>query len=159
MYKYKFRQFLSSQSFSTFKVNLKMLKILSIFHVAIICTVSCCNLQNFRDAQIIPDIIHDFEIIEMVNVSFLTPLECGSQLTPNEVTIEPDITWNANENELFTILMTDSGVHSSDNNVNEVKHWLVVNIPGNNIMKGDKIVEYVGAMPMEVIILIFTNYF
>lgn len=126
-----------------------MLKLVSILLLIKILTVESC-IEKFRDAMVIPDIIDEFEVEEMihVNVSFLEPIECGVQLTPNEVRIIPDVDWNGKNDDLYTILMTDGGAH--DKKFMEVKHWLVINIPGSDMSKGKTLIEFIGAMPPEV---------
>jgi phosphatidylethanolamine-binding protein len=122
-----------------------MLKIFSILFVIQIISsfASECEIK-LRDSKIIPDFFDAFEATRMLNVTFLEPLECGVQLTPNEVRMEPEVSWNANGDEFFTILMSDCG------QMGETRHWLVMNIPGNEIEKGEKVAAYLGAMPMEV---------
>lgn len=46
--------------------------------------------------------------------------------------------------------MTDPDAPSrADPNFREVRHWLVVNIPGTDVTKGDTIVEFIGSGPPE----------
>lgn len=126
-----------------------MMKLLLLIHgIALISAAFAIDIQKFRDAKIIPDIIDDFEATQMLNVTFLVPVECGAQLTPNEVRSEPEVSWDAIESDFYTISMTDCSEHSED--VVEMRHWLVMNIPGSNVMKGEKVAEFIGAMPMEV---------
>lgn len=138
--------------------------LLLIIEIVIISTACASDIQKFRDAKIIPDIIDDFEASKMLNVTFLVPLEGGAQLTPNEVRSEPEVSWDAMEGDFYSILMTDCGVHSED--VVEVRNWLVMNIPGSDVSKGETIAEFIGAMPMEVILknkyftrITFTRFF
>lgn len=131
-----------------------MLKILLLIKFAILSSTLGCDVQAFRSAKIFPDIIDEFEFTQMLNVTFLVPLTCGNQLTPNEVINEPEVMFSAKDGEFYSMLMTDGGVHS-EGNVLEIRHWLVMNIPSNDVSKGEKIVEYVGAMPMEVEVIFF----
>ncbi|XP_059610214.1 protein D2-like [Phlebotomus argentipes] len=43
----------------------------------------------------------------------------------------------------YTLVMTDPDAGE----VSEVKHWIVVNIPGNDIARGETIAEYIGPAP------------
>jgi phosphatidylethanolamine-binding protein (PEBP) family uncharacterized protein len=124
-----------------------MLKIASIFVIFVTANCELCN-EKLREVKIIPDII-DFAGGLMINVTFLQPIECGVQLTPNEVRMKPDVDWEAKNDEFYTFLMVDYGAQDSDKPM-EVNHWLVVNIPGNNIDKGETVVEFVGSMPPKV---------
>lgn len=137
---------------------LKMSELVSIF---LLCTLlAVTNGQNcsdkFREFKIIPDIIDDFESDKMLNVTFLQPIECGVQLTPNEVRMTPDVEWKAKIDEFFTLLMTDCGAKDSEKII-EINHWLIMNIPGNKISEGETAVEFVSAMPPKVKILIKNN--
>lgn len=124
--------------------------LLLIIEIVLISIACASDIQKFRDAKIIPDIIDDFEASKMLNVTFLVPLEGGAQLTPNEVRSEPEVSWDTMEGDFYSILLTDCGVHSED--VVEVRNWLVMNIPGSDVSKGETIAEFIGAMPMEVIL-------
>ena len=124
------------------------MKLLLILEIALISDAFAIDIQKLRDAKIIPDIIDDFEATQMLNVTFLEPLESGAQLTPNEVRSEPEVSWDAIESDFYTLLMTDCSKHSED--VVETRHWLVMNIPGSDVKEGEKVVEFIGAMPMEV---------
>lgn len=126
-----------------------MLKFASIFLlIKIVANAQSCS-DKFREVKIIPDIIDDFEFEQSLNITFLQPIECGIQLTPNEVRMMPDVDWNAKSDEFYTLLMIDCGASDSEN-IMEVNHWLILNIPGNDIEKGETAVEFVGAMPPMV---------
>ncbi len=52
--------------------------------------------------------------------------------------MQPSVTWEAEPNSFYTLLMTDPDAPSRKNPVNgEWKHWLVVNIPGNKLSEGE----------------------
>lgn len=125
-----------------------MLKLVSIFLLCAVVNVQSCS-DKFREVKIIPDIIDDFEGGKKLNMTFLQPIECGVQLTPNEVRGMPDADWEAESDEFYTLLMTDCGAQDSEK-IMEVNHWLVLNIPGNDISKGETAIEFVGAMPPKV---------
>ena len=72
----------------------------------------------------------------------------GAELTPTEVKQAPNVTWKAEANTYYTLLMTDPDAPSRDNPfMSEVRHWLIVNIPENDIGKGETIAEYIGSGP------------
>lgn len=72
----------------------------------------------------------------------------GNELTPTQVKDEPTLKWDANANEFYTLLMVDPDAPSRANaTFREVRHWAVVNIPGDSVDKGDIIAEYRGSGP------------
>lgn len=73
---------------------------------------------------------------------------CGDIVTPTQVKNIPTVEWAADPDTYYTLAMVDPDAPSRSNHkLREFKHWLVVNIPGNNVAKGDAIAEYVGAGP------------
>lgn len=60
----------------------------------------------------------------------------------------PKVEWNADENELYTLLMVDPDAPSrADPKFRSYKHWAVINIPGADVARGDQITEYIGSGP------------
>lgn len=75
----------------------------------------------------------------------------GNILTPTQVKNTPKVSWDAeNEQQLYTLIKTDPDAPSRQKpTYREWHHWLVVNIPGNDVNKGKTLSEYVGAGPPE----------
>lgn len=72
----------------------------------------------------------------------------GNELTPTQVKNIPKIEWPTEPNTLYTVLLTDPDAPSRKQpTFREWHHWLVVNIPGTDIDKGDVISDYVGSGP------------
>lgn len=72
----------------------------------------------------------------------------GNELTPTQVKDQPAVKWESEEGVLYTLLMTDPDAPSRKNpEFGEVRHWLVVNIPGNDISKGQVVFDYIGSGP------------
>lgn len=69
-------------------------------------------------------------------------MNLGNILTPTIVQHIPQIEYEANPDELHTLLMIDPDARS-------FRHWVIFNIPGADVSKGDKIIEYVGAGPQK----------
>lgn len=75
-------------------------------------------------------------------------VDLGNELTPTQVRDQPIVHFDAEPDNYYTLIMTDPDAPSRKNPVRrEWNHWLVVNIPGNNIAKGEVITEYVGSAP------------
>lgn len=74
----------------------------------------------------------------------------GNILTPTQVKNPPQVKWNAQPDSFYLLCMTDPDAPSrQDPKFREWHHWLVGNIPGNDIAKGDVLSEYVGSGPPE----------
>ncbi|EDV58767.2 protein D3 [Drosophila erecta] len=72
----------------------------------------------------------------------------GQVLTPTQVKDEPCVKWEADANKLYTLCMTDPDAPSrKDPKFREWHHWLVGNIPGGDVAKGEVLSAYVGSGP------------
>lgn len=59
---------------------------------------------------------------------------------------KPQVEWNADPEQLYTLVMVDPDARSRANpEYRSVKHWAVINIPGSDVAKGEEIAAYVGA--------------
>lgn len=77
-------------------------------------------------------------------------VELGKELTPTQVKDTPEVTWEADDNSLYTLLMVDPDAPSrQEPSYREALHWLVINIPGNKVSKGQVVAEYFGSGPPE----------
>lgn len=69
----------------------------------------------------------------------------GEELKPLQVLEKPNVTWEADRSAFYTLMMFDPDAPSRRIHLlREVRHWLVVNIPGTDIESGEEIVEYRG---------------
>lgn len=77
--------------------------------------------------------------------------DLGNELSPTQVRNEPTVSWPVIKNTsaaLYTIIMTDPDAPSRSNrSLADVKHWIVGNILGNDVLTGQTIAEYIGAAP------------
>jgi len=99
---------------------------------------------------VIPDVI-DVTPKNAIEVKFANGAEVklGNVLTPTQVKDPPTrVSWPVEEGALYTLVKTDPDAPSRHTpKYREWHHWLVVNIPGNNISDGKVLSEYVGAGP------------
>lgn len=73
-----------------------------------------------------------------------------AELTPNQVKDQPTVKWNADKDTYYTLIFTDPDAPSrADPKFREFRHWLVVNIPGDNVNAGDILFDYIGSGPPE----------
>lgn len=74
----------------------------------------------------------------------------GDELTPTQVRTAPWLTWEAEEEAFYTLMMIDPDVPSRENReLGEVRHWLVMNIPECFVESGDEIIQYLGSGPQN----------
>lgn len=71
-------------------------------------------------------------------------------MTPSQVKDVPTVKWNVAADSLYTLCMTDPDAPSRQNpKFREWHHWLVGNIPGGDISKGETLSAYVGSGPPQ----------
>lgn len=72
----------------------------------------------------------------------------GNELAPTQVKDIPKLVWEADSNDFYTLIMTDPDAPSrADPKFREVRHWTVVNIPGNKVAEGETLIEFIGSGP------------
>ncbi|XP_047366418.1 protein D2-like isoform X1 [Vespa velutina] len=101
--------------------------------------------------EVVPDVI-DKVPTAVLDVAYPNNLvvEIGKVLTPTQVKDQPTIKWTADASTFYTLCMTDPDAPSrKDPKFREWHHWLVGNIPGNDISKGETLSEYIGSGPPE----------
>ncbi|XP_011169405.1 39S ribosomal protein L38, mitochondrial [Solenopsis invicta] len=93
----------------------------------------------YRDAYFMPTV--------PLNVSYELPddklvrVYTGNVIKPSEASKTPDVTYDAEDGSLWTLIMsTPDGNLTS--RYNEYCHWLVGNIPENNLKKGEELMDY-----------------
>uniref|UniRef100_A0A1I7U2V2 Phosphatidylethanolamine-binding protein n=1 Tax=Caenorhabditis tropicalis TaxID=1561998 RepID=A0A1I7U2V2_9PELO len=104
----------------------------------------------FTKHEVVPDVLASNPPSKVVSVKFNSGVEAnlGNVLTPTLVKDVPEVKWDAEPGALYTLIKTDPDAPSRKKpTFREWHHWLVVNIPGNDISKGDTLSEYIGAGP------------
>nr|DBA27858.1 TPA: hypothetical protein GDO54_008307 [Pyxicephalus adspersus] len=74
------------------------------------------------------------------------PVHYGNVVAPSEAAVAPEVTFDAQEGTLWTLLLTNPDGHLRDTG-SEYVHWLVGNIPGNQVLFGDEICHYFPPFP------------
>eukprot|EP00058_Branchiostoma_floridae_P018207 XP_002603696.1 hypothetical protein BRAFLDRAFT_126894 [Branchiostoma floridae] len=104
----------------------------------------------FLKNGIVPDIV-DKPPTETAAVTYegnTIIVDFGNELTPTQVKSPPQVTWAAEEGYLYTLIMTDPDAPNRSNpKFREWHHWLIVNIPGNDLGRGEVLTDYIGAAP------------
>merc|ERR1712136_183116 len=110
------------------------------------------NLTAMDTHQVVPDVI-DVAPANTVTVEYDSGVSVaeGNELTPTQVQNQPiKIEWPVEEGALYTLCMTDPDAPSrAEPTFREWHHWLVVNIPGTDISKGEVLSAYVGSGPPQ----------
>ncbi|XP_072934752.1 protein D3-like [Epargyreus clarus] len=72
----------------------------------------------------------------------------GNILSPSQVKNEPSVSWPANSLSYYTLACVDPDEISRQNpNISEFKYWLVGNIPGDKINRGEVLASYYSPTP------------
>ncbi|XP_064007068.1 large ribosomal subunit protein mL38 [Pogoniulus pusillus] len=77
---------------------------------------------------------------------YLVPVYYGNMVTPSEAARAPAVSYEADKDSLWTLLLTNLDGHLRDTD-SEYLHWLVTNIPGNDIKLGKEICHYFPPFP------------
>ena len=112
-------------------------------------TVGNQVVEAFKKHEIVPDVIPKAPE-KLVKVVFDSGVEAslGNILTPTQVKNQPKVNWEAENEQLYTLIKTDPDAPSrNDPKFREWHHWLVVNIPGKEVNKGETLSEYIGSGP------------
>ncbi|XP_061400455.1 protein D3-like [Musca vetustissima] len=105
----------------------------------------------FKKNKIIPDVV-TIGPKSLLKVIYQGNIEVnkGNELTPTQVKEQPTVEWPHEDASFYTLIMTDPDAPSRKNpTFREYQHWLVANIPGCAVEKGDILTAYVGSGPPE----------
>nr|CAI5870264.1 unnamed protein product [Callosobruchus analis] len=99
--------------------------------------------------KVVPDVV---DTVPAKKVEVVYPsgaiVEMGNVLTPTQVKDIPKVTWDADSRKHYTVCMTDPDAPSrKEPKFREWHHWLVGNVPGCDITKGETLSAYVGSGP------------
>ncbi|KFQ40967.1 hypothetical protein N333_00956, partial [Nestor notabilis] len=84
--------------------------------------------------------------VEYSQDEHLVPVYYGNMVTPSEASGPPAVSYEADKGSLWTLLLTNPDGHLRDTD-SEYLHWLVTNIPGNDIKLGKEICHYFPPFP------------
>ncbi|KAK4879806.1 hypothetical protein RN001_007952 [Aquatica leii] len=107
--------------------------------------------DKMETLEVIPDVI-DKKPNTVLHVTYNKDIKVneGNVITPTNVKDRPVVYWNSEDDSFYSLVMTDPDAPSRENpELREWHHWLVVNIPGNNIQQGETLSEYIGAGPLQ----------
>lgn len=94
---------------------------------------------------VIPDVIPEslnFKPTYELNVKFPSgkKVTLGKELPAAACLSAPNVTWNADPEAFYTLIMIDPDAPNREKpTLGEWRHWLVSNIPGNDVDKGEEL--------------------
>lgn len=109
------------------------------------------SLENLVKEQVIPDVIdHKPEAGIKIDYPSGVHVDQGNELKPTQVKDQPKFCFGAKPEKLYTLVMVDPDAPSrKDHNLREILHFMVSNIPGKQVEKGDTLAEYIGSGPPQ----------
>ncbi|KAH8393704.1 hypothetical protein KR200_010014 [Drosophila serrata] len=102
-----------------------------------------------KEMDVVPDIL-DEPPKELLRIRYdnTFDIEDGKSYTPTELKFQPRLDWNADPESFYTVIMICPDAPNRENPMyRSWLHWLVVNVPGLDIMKGQLISDYFGPLP------------
>ncbi|XP_022110541.1 39S ribosomal protein L38, mitochondrial-like isoform X2 [Acanthaster planci] len=100
----------------------------------------------FDGADFLPQVV--LKIDYGVTEDEAAPVYSGNFVTPTEASQPPAVTFESSEDTLWTMLLTNPDGHLLDNH-KEYVHWLIGNIPGNQLSQGEEIFNYLPPFPAQ----------
>ncbi|XP_037024820.1 protein D2-like [Bradysia coprophila] len=99
--------------------------------------------------KVVPDVlaVAPSEILNVVYPDIEVNL--GNEIKPRKVKDKPKVEWKSEPSSYYTLCMTDPDNAQPTDVLPEWHHWLVGNIPGNNVADGETLAEYIGSGPPD----------
>ncbi|XP_055551535.1 protein D3-like [Wyeomyia smithii] len=129
----------------------KLLLLFAICVGAYRCVLAQEVSKAFLEHEIVSDVISEAPT-GLVKVSYPSGKEVslGNELTPTQVKDKPTVSWDAEPNAFYTLIMTDPDAPSRANpKMREWKHWIVTNIAGSDLTTGETLADYISSAPPE----------
>lgn len=108
------------------------------------------SLKNVLTQKIVPEIIDKCpeRVLQVDFPSSGLTAKMGNLIKPAQARTAPNFRYEADPDQLHTLLMIDPDSPSRANhNLRNVVHYLINNIPGNDVKSGEIAVEYVPPCP------------
>lgn len=144
----------------TNKTNASLYNYSSFAVAVVVVALAICNISMVASQQLTQFQINSLYGNQIVPQAINLPPNCqvnvtwdgmrsaafGNEITPTQVQNRPRVTWTTEMGALYTLLMVDLDGGST---LGQVRQWLVVNIPGNNLLEGQIITPYLGGLPPQ----------
>lgn len=106
--------------------------------------------KAFSSHEVVPDVV-DKAPHKKIKIKYMKSdkeAKLGNELKPADVREMPYIHYDGDADDFYTIIMTDPDAPSRKQpSRREFQHWTVVNIPGEDVNKGETLADYVGSGP------------
>lgn len=100
-------------------------------------------MKAMLDKKVVPDVIATAPKKQcMVFFESGASAQGGNTLTVKQVKTQPLVQWKAKPKKFYTVCMCDP-----DAKQKQWQHWLVGNVPGNNVCLGETLSEYIAPVP------------
>nr|CAD7604724.1 unnamed protein product [Timema genevievae] len=99
----------------------------------------------YGDAYFFPQVMLDVRYRQQGDDCFAV-VHRGNVIKPAEAAVMPEVSYKANPDSLWTLLLTNLDGHLMLED-SEYVHWFVGNIPGNDVGKGEVICDYLQPFP------------
>jgi len=106
--------------------------------------------MELSESQLIPDVIPSVSRgVEVMEISYgNNKVSDGTELTPAQSHEKPKVSWPHKETTFYTLFMTDPDAPSrAEPSFREFMHWVVTDIPGDDVSKGVVLLDYLGPAP------------
>jgi len=102
----------------------------------------------FNGAFFLP--VNELSVLYDLDEEYVNPVYHGNRLTPSEAGAAPTVEINRadDDDSLWTLIMTNPDGHLQDNE-QEYLHWMVGNIPGGDVSKGEVLCDYLRPFPAK----------
>jgi len=107
------------------------------------------------EAKVVPDVLDAFRPVYSLKVTYKYGwIEDGDDVPPSKAKADPIVLIHMPDDkigeELFTLVMVDPDAPSPSNpSAREWLHWIVANVPRDEVYEGEDVVPYEGPTPPE----------
>ncbi|CAH0713925.1 unnamed protein product, partial [Brenthis ino] len=120
----------------------------------VVLTVSCCGIaasnvsEAFIENKIVPNIIKNAPE-DLIHVKYSrVEINLGNRVHPFQTLTKPDVTFNAKDDELHTIVFFGPDLPPDITPpYTQFLHWMIVNIPGTSLKEGKTVSTYFPPTP------------
>ncbi|CAH0713924.1 unnamed protein product, partial [Brenthis ino] len=107
--------------------------------------------KSFEANAVVPDVVPKAPS-DRISLTYPSGVvaQLGNELAPTNVKDQPNVSYEADPNSYYTLIFTDPDNYDGPEKVyREWHHWLVVNIPGTDVSKGEVLSPYIGSGPPD----------
>ena len=111
------------------------------------------SLDNLVNEKVVPEVI-DAKPANSIGIQYKASgvqVNQGNELKPTQVKDQPEFSYKAKgSDKLYTLVMVDPDAPSrKEPKLREILHFMIANIPGTDVAKGDTLAEYIGSGPPQ----------